>query len=84
MKLTYDPRFNIGYIQFQAKDAHVETIRLSDQLNVDMAPDGTVFGIELMNANQQLKDGDQGLLVVVNEAAGERSEIPLAIGSKNA
>lgn len=78
MKLSYDPRHNVAYIQFQEKDAEVETLRLSDQLNVDMAPDGSVYGIELLNANEQLGAGDRGLLVVVNEAAGERTEIPLA------
>jgi hypothetical protein len=46
-------------------------------LNVDMAPDGTVYGIELLNANQQLKAEDQGNLVVVNEALGKSHEISL-------
>jgi uncharacterized protein YuzE len=51
MRLTYDPRYNIAYIRFQEKKAEVESIRLSDGLIVDMAPDGTVYGIELLNAN---------------------------------
>jgi len=32
----------------------VDTIRVSDEMNVDIAPDGTVYGIELLNANAQL------------------------------
>jgi hypothetical protein len=56
----------------------VETVRVSDELNVDIAPDGTVYGIELLNANEQLRGGYGGRLVVVNEALGERREIPLA------
>jgi uncharacterized protein YuzE len=55
----------------------VETIRVSDELNVDLAPDGTVYGIELLNANAQLQAADEGALVVVNEALGERREISL-------
>jgi len=47
MKLTYDPRYNIAYVRFQEKQAEVEAIRVSDELVVDMAPDGTVYGIEL-------------------------------------
>jgi uncharacterized protein YuzE len=78
MKLTYDPRHNVAYLRLQEKTAEVETIRVSDELNVDIAPDGTVYGIELLNANQQLRAGDSGALVVVNEALGERREIPLA------
>lgn len=77
MKLTYDPRYNIAYLRLQEKTAQVETIRVSDELNVDVAPDGTVYGIELLNANKQLQAEDQGTLVVVNEALGKRQEIPL-------
>ena len=78
MKLTYDPRYNVAYLRLQEKTEQVETIHVSDELNVDIAPDGTVYGIELLNANEQLRAGDAGLLVVVNEALGERREIPLA------
>jgi len=78
MKLTYDPRYNVAYLRLHEKTEQVETIRVSDELNVDIAPDGTVYGIELLNANEQLRAGDEGLLVVVNEALGERREIPLA------
>ena len=55
MKLSYDPRYNIAYIRLREKTAEVETIRVSDELNVDLAPDGTVYGIELLNANEQLR-----------------------------
>jgi uncharacterized protein YuzE len=78
MKLTYDPRYNVAYLRLYEKTAEVETIRVSDELNVDIAPDGTVHGIELLNANEQLRAGDAGALVVVNEARGDRQEIPLA------
>ncbi len=44
MKLTYDPRYNVGYIRFKEKDAEVEAIKLSDELIIDIAPDGTVYG----------------------------------------
>jgi uncharacterized protein YuzE len=77
MKLTYDPRHNIAYIRFQEKKVEVNTIRISDELNVDVGPDGTVYGIELMNANAQLFTEDQGKLVVINEALGGSQEIKL-------
>jgi uncharacterized protein YuzE len=77
MKLTYDPRYNIAYLRFHEKTAQVETIHLSDELNVDIAPDGTVFGIEMLNANEQLNAGDEGHLVVVNEALAQRQDISL-------
>jgi uncharacterized protein YuzE len=77
MKLVYDPRHNIAYLRLHEKTAQVETLHLSDEINVDIAPDGTVYGIELLNANQQLRSEDQGNLVIINEAAGDRREIPL-------
>ena len=79
MKLTYDPKQNIAYLRLHEKKAQVETIRVSDELNVDIAPDGTVYGIELLNANAQLEAEDDGNLVIVNEAIGRRQELPLAV-----
>ena len=40
------------------KTAQVETVHLCDELNVDIAPDGTVYGVELLHANQPLRGED--------------------------
>ena len=39
MKFTYDPRYNVGYIRFKNKKADAESIKLSDELVIDLAPD---------------------------------------------
>ncbi|MHB8834322.1 MAG: DUF2283 domain-containing protein [Candidatus Methylomirabilia bacterium] len=78
MKLTYDPRYNIAYLRLQEKREGVETVHVSEALNVDLAPDGTVYGIELLNANEQLWKQDKGRLIVVNEELGDQKEILLA------
>ena len=80
MRFTYDPRYNIAYIRLHEKSTEVESIRISDELTVDMAPDGTIYGIELQNANEQLKSEDMGKLLVINEATGEQREFPLSVG----
>ena len=77
-KFTYDPRYNIAYIQFQEKTTEVETIRISDELSVDMAPDGKIYGIELLNANEQLQQDEKGKLSIINESTGEYSEMKLS------
>ncbi|MBI2843490.1 MAG: DUF2283 domain-containing protein [Armatimonadetes bacterium] len=77
MELTYDPRYNVGYIRFRKKTTGVETVRISDELNIDLAPDGTVYGIELLNANDQLRRDHLGRLLVTNEATGQQTEVPL-------
>jgi uncharacterized protein YuzE len=79
MKLTYDSRYNIAYIYFREAVEPVQTIEVSSEMNVDIAPDGTIYGIELLNANQQLGADQNALLTVVNEALGESSEIKLML-----
>ncbi len=69
MKLSYDPRHDVAYIRLREKSAEVETIRVSEELNLDLASDG----IELLNANEQLRAGDNGCLVVIEAEGKERS-----------
>jgi uncharacterized protein YuzE len=78
VRFTYDPRYSIAYIRFVEKSAEVEAIRISEELIVDIAPDGTVYGIELLNANEQLTRENGRSLLVVNEATGAYAELPLA------
>ena len=79
MKLTYDPQHNIAYFRLHERPVEVETIRVSDELSVDLAPDGTIYGIELLNANEQLRREDAGKLIVVNESTGKTvAEVKLA------
>lgn len=78
MRFSYDPRRNIAYIRFQPKSSEVESIKVSDELIVDTAPDGTIYGIELLNANKQLKLENTGKFSIVNEETGEQVHVPLA------
>ncbi len=76
MQLTYDPARNIAYLRLRdPAGAQVETIRLSDEVNIDLAPDGSVYGIELLNANTQLRAADGDRLVL--DLAEHHLEVPL-------
>jgi len=79
MKITIDKKYNVAYISLHAKNEDVETIKVSEEMNVDVAPDGTIYGIELLNANEQLGGEDGGVLVVVDEARGKLAEVQLGI-----
>ena len=79
MRLSYDPRYNIAYLRFRKRDSYVETICVSEELCIDLSPDGKVYGIELLNANEQLRREEFGKLLVKNEATGEESEVPLSV-----
>ena len=81
MRFTYDPLHNIAYLRLQAKSGEVESVKVSDELVVDMRPDGTVYGPEFLNANAQLRREDSGVLQVVNEATGESLDVPLKSGA---
>ncbi len=74
MKLSYDPKYNVAYIRFHEKLGQVSTIKISNDMNIDISPDGTVYGVELLNANEQLTS-DRGVLIV--ESGGQHQEITL-------
>jgi len=76
VRLTYDPKHNIAYIRLRERAEAVETVRVSDEINIDLAADGTVYGIELLDANNQLKAADGGRLVLVDATGTERT-LPL-------
>lgn len=78
MELTYDRKQNIAYIRFRPAADQVQTLRVSEELNVDIAPDGTVYGIELLNANEQLEQDDAGRLTVRDMISGQSVALPLA------
>ena len=79
MKFSYDPRYNVGYIRFKNKKIGAESIKLSDELVIDLAPDGTVYGIELLNANDQMQRDDTGEFRVINEETGEETKFALKL-----
>ena len=75
MKLSYDSKANIAYVRFHEKRGTVTTLKISDEVNIDLAADGSIYGIELLNANEQLTE-DHGRLIV--ETGRGRQEIELA------
>ena len=79
MKLTYDPKYNVAYIYLKKKAGKVRTVAVSDELNVDVAADGSIYGIELLNANEQLSADRLKALVIENKSSGESCKVPLAV-----
>ena len=76
MKVSYDPRHNVAYIRFREQTAEVETLRVSDVLNVDLAPDGSVYGIELLNANAQIAGLGARTVALEDSETGAHVEVP--------
>lgn len=78
MNLTYDSIYNIAYIQLREKVESVESIKISDELVIDISPDGTVYGIELLNAKKQLLDNSSPHLLFINNATGEEQQMKIS------
>jgi uncharacterized protein YuzE len=75
MQLTYDAKHNIAYLRFAEASGDVETVRVSDDVLVDLNADGSVCGIELLDAGRQLAGtGGQSFMV---EAGGRTVTLPL-------
>ncbi|MEI7668856.1 MAG: DUF2283 domain-containing protein [Pseudomonadota bacterium] len=68
MHITYNPEHNVGYIRLKdLKDKVAETLCISGDLNIDMASDGTIYGIELLNAKEQLSGTGGSSIVFENQ-----------------
>ena len=80
MRLTYHPDVNIAYIRFreQTEAEAVETVSVSQEVNIDVSADGKLYGIELLNANAQLRAADDGR-VVVDDGTGTERAIAIAL-----
>jgi len=73
MKIIYDSKYNIAYLSLKDKKAkNVSTISLSDEVNVDIAPNGVIYGIELLNAKKQLKGGNGDLSFTVSDTVSKK------------
>ncbi len=77
MKFTFDEKYNIAYICFKKKKEHVESVKVSEDVIIDLAPDGSIYGIELLNAKEQIFKGKLSKLTLINETTGKHKEIQL-------
>lgn len=54
MKISYDPKVDAAYIRLKSGKFHVTTQRLTEDVAVNYAPDGSVAGIEVLEASKYL------------------------------
>lgn len=77
MIITYDKKYNIGYIQFREKMKEIETIKISDEMNIDISPDGKIYGIELLNANEQIDYIKNNKIEFINKEENKTKQITI-------
>ena len=78
MKITLDPKYNIAYVQLKEKTGTVNSIKLSEEVVIDLAPDGSVYGIELLNANEQINADKEGNIQFINLLSGNSQILKIA------
>jgi len=54
MKISYDPEVDAAYIRLKEGRYEVSTQRLTEDIAVNYAPDGSVIGIEILYASKYL------------------------------
>ncbi len=54
MKMHYDPEVDALYISFKKGPTQVTTIRLTEDIAVDLGPGEEIAGIEVLNASFHL------------------------------
>jgi uncharacterized protein YuzE len=54
MRITYDPKADAAYIRFKEGKFEVTTHQLTEDIAVNYAPNGTVVGIEILDAHKYL------------------------------
>jgi len=80
MNISYDSRYNIAYLRLAKKTKNVNSIKIGEEIIVDIGKDGTLYGLEFLNANKQLFSEKSGAeFSVLNEATGKHIEIPLPV-----
>lgn len=55
MRITYDPDVDAAYLRFLEGSHECTTVRLSEDVAVNIAPGGKVVGIEVLDASENLE-----------------------------
>jgi uncharacterized protein YuzE len=65
MKISYDPQVDALYISFKKGPTQVTTIRLNEDVAVDLGPGEEVVGIEVLDASQHLSIDREGPMLAL-------------------
>ena len=79
MKISYDPQVNIAYIMLKEKPVKVNSIKISEEMVIDIADDGSIYGVELLNANEQLNKSHDGRFEFINLLSGIKMEYKIPV-----
>jgi uncharacterized protein YuzE len=54
VKVTYDPEVDAAYISFKKGPVQVTTVRITEDVAIDLGPREEIVGIEVLDASEHL------------------------------
>ena len=66
MKITYDPEVDALYIRLIEGECECRTLRLNEEIALNIGPDETLVGIEILDAKEVLGKGELPQVVLEN------------------
>jgi len=66
MKIIYDPKVDAAYIRLKEGRFQVITQRISEDVAINYAPDGSIVGIEILEAKKYLQKHKPPQVEIVN------------------
>lgn len=54
MRIKYDPEVDAAYISFKRGPVQVTTIRITEDVSIDLGPGEEIVGIEILDASENL------------------------------
>jgi uncharacterized protein YuzE len=66
MKISYDPEVDAVYIRLIEGEQECRTVRLNEEIALNIGPNETLVGIEILDAKQVLGEGQLPRIVLEN------------------
>lgn len=66
MKISYDPEIDALYIRLIEGPQECRTLRLTDEIALNLGPGETLVGIEILDAKETLGQGELPRVVLEN------------------
>jgi uncharacterized protein YuzE len=66
MKISYDPEVDALYIRLIEGECECRTLRLNEEIALNIGPDETLVGIEIIDAKEVLGKGELPQVVLEN------------------
>jgi len=66
MKITYDPEIDALYIRFVEGTHQCKTIRITDEIALNIGENEQLVGIEILDAKETLGEGNSPSVILEN------------------